>query len=87
MALGAGLGGLITVVLPLIGVVAILRERRKTRRGGPGPEVTDRRAATAETERRMAAYLANSDTGHDTGSDKWHGHRASQNTSGQENRQ
>ena len=80
MALGAGLGGLITVVLPLIGVVAILRERRKTRRGGPGPSVTDRRAATAETERRMAAYLASSDTGHD----KWHGQP--HNTSGQENR-
>lgn len=60
MALGAGWGGLVTVLLPLIGIATILRARAARRRGGPEVDASleARQAATLESERRMAAYLA-----------------------------
>ena len=62
MATGAGLGGLVSAVLPLIGLVTILRNRSRRKRGLPNEPVDDaveqRRTATRESERRMAAYLA-----------------------------
>jgi hypothetical protein len=60
MPAGPGLGGLVTVLVPLLGIVTILRARA-ARRTGPPPLDEDferRQAATRETERRMAAYLA-----------------------------
>lgn len=61
MATGAGLGGLVTALLPLIGLVTIVKARNRRKRGAPDPadeSVEKRRAAALETERRMAAYLA-----------------------------
>ena len=60
MATGAGLGGFVTALLPLVGIVTILQARKRRKRG---PEPVDknfekRLAATRESERRMAAYLA-----------------------------
>ena len=65
MATGAGLGPLVMAVLPLVGVVTILQARRKRRSDTvvPDAEIEARRAAAAETERRMASYLAQRDTG------------------------
>ena len=62
MATGAGLGGMMAALLPLVGLVTILQARRSRRKHG-GTEPVDegfekRRAATQESERRMAAYLA-----------------------------
>jgi hypothetical protein len=61
MATGAGLGSLVTALLPLIGVATMLKGRSRRKRGLPEPVDEDfetRRAATRESERRMAAYLA-----------------------------
>lgn len=61
MATGAGLGGLVSALLPLIGLVTVLNARRRRKRGLPEPVDQDheaRHAATRESERRMAAYLA-----------------------------
>jgi hypothetical protein len=62
MPTGAGLGGLVSAVLPLVGIVTILRRRSRRKRGVPDePEdasAATRRAATRESERRMQAYLA-----------------------------
>ena len=61
MATGAGLGSLVTALLPLVGIATILHGRRKRRSGRPAPEdaaFAERQAATRESERRMAAYLA-----------------------------
>lgn len=66
MAPGAGLGGsgvagLVTAILPLVGIVTMLRSRRQRRAGRPpavDAALEQRRAATLESERRMAAYLA-----------------------------
>lgn len=62
MATGAGLGGLVTAVLPLVGLLTILKARARRKRGlSAEPEDADfekRLAATRESERRMAAYLA-----------------------------
>lgn len=62
MATGAGLGGLVTAILPLVGLVTILKARTRRKRGLPQEPVDadfERRlAATRESERRMAAYLA-----------------------------
>lgn len=66
MATGAGLGGLVTALLPLIGIVTILRARSRRKNGGPAPGDKDfeaRKAATQESERRMAAYLAQRSAG------------------------
>ncbi len=65
MAMGAGLGGVVTALLPLVGVVTIWRARARRLRGetAPDPDGLRRRNATLETERRMAAYLASRDTG------------------------
>jgi hypothetical protein len=62
MAVGAGFGGLVTALLPLVGIVTILRARAVRKRGGPpvDEDLERRRAATRESERRMAAYLAQS---------------------------
>lgn len=65
MATGAGLGGLMTVVMPLVGIVTILKARHRRKSGQPEPVDQDfekRRAATRESERRMAAYLAQRST-------------------------
>ena len=62
MATGAGFPGLISALLPLVGVVTILHRRSRRKRGLPEESVDEafekRRAATRESERRMAAYLA-----------------------------
>ncbi len=61
MPTGAGLGGLVTAILPLVGLVTVLKARAQRRRGTTPPVDQDfeaRRAATLESERRMAAYLA-----------------------------
>lgn len=61
MATGAGLGGLVTAILPLIGIVTVLKGRKRRKRGEAEPVDEDfeaRRAAAQESERRMAAYLA-----------------------------
>jgi hypothetical protein len=59
------LGSLVTAVLPLIGLVTILKGRSRRKRGAPEPADQDfeaRRAAAKESERRMAAYLASRDS-------------------------
>lgn len=81
MATGAGLGGLITAALPLIGIITLWQARRK-RKAGPAESRTDsdfvrRQAETMETERRMASYLAGRDAGRHYG--------ASGDENGQEN--
>lgn len=65
MAVGGGFGNVMTALMPLLGLAMLLTGRRK-RSGGeptPDPEADQRRAARAETERRMAAYLASRDAG------------------------
>jgi hypothetical protein len=75
MATGAGLGSLIPVALSLVGIVAILRaraSRRASRLAGRAPADDDlekRQLAAAETERRMASYLAGRDTSGRYGAD------------------
>jgi hypothetical protein len=61
MATGSGYG-VISALLPLVGLITIVRNRK---RGEPEPVDQDfekRRAATQEAERRMAAYLASRDS-------------------------
>jgi hypothetical protein len=61
MATGTGLIGIVTALLPLIGLVAVLSARRKRRKGIETPveaEFDRRQAERAEMERRMASYLA-----------------------------
>ena len=61
MVTGAGLGGLMSALVPLVGLVTILKARSRLKRGKPEPVDHDfekRRAATRESEARMAAYLA-----------------------------
>ncbi len=65
MATGAGFGGLITALVPLVGIVSIIRGRIKRKRGLPEPvdeSFEKRKAAERETERRMKAYLAQRST-------------------------
>lgn len=60
MATGAGYG-VISALLPLVGIVTMVRNRNRRRKGGAEPvdeEFEKRQAATLEAERRMAAYLA-----------------------------
>jgi hypothetical protein len=64
MATGTGYG-VISAVLPLVGLFTILTNRSRRKRGAP--ELVDedfekRQAAAQETERRMAAYLASRDS-------------------------
>ena len=65
MATGTGLGGLVTALLPLVGLVSIMKARRR-RKSGQSERVDDdfekRKAATLESERRMKAYLASRDS-------------------------
>lgn len=64
MATGSGLGGVMAALMPLIAIVTILKGRRKRKREGADPaeaEFQKRRDAARETERRMAAYLAQRD--------------------------
>ena len=66
MATGAGLGGLVSAILPLVGLVTILSGRSRRKRNVPMPVdegFEKRKAATQESERRMAAYLAQRGTG------------------------
>jgi hypothetical protein len=63
MATGAGLNGIITAVLPLVGLVTLWTARRKRLQGIETPEDADfarRQAERAEMERRMASYLEQS---------------------------
>lgn len=62
-SLGNSLGALLPVAMTLVGLVTILRARRARRLGKPAePQADrDRQTATAEAERRMAAYLASRD--------------------------
>lgn len=64
MPAGAGLGGLVTVLLPLVGIATILKARAARKRGEPpaDEDFEKRQAATLESERRMAAYLASRDS-------------------------
>jgi hypothetical protein len=64
MATGSGYG-VISALLPLVGLVTILKGRSRRKRGEPEPvdqDLEKRRAATQEAERRMAAYLASRDS-------------------------
>ncbi len=66
MATGAGLGGLVSAILPLVGLVTILKGRSRRKRDAPMPVdegFEARQAATRESERRMAAYLAQRGSG------------------------
>lgn len=61
MATGAGFNGIMTAILPLVGLIALWTARRKRLKGGETPddaEFARRQAERAETERRMASYLA-----------------------------
>ncbi len=64
MATGAGLGGLVTALLPLIGVITILKARSRRKGGAPvvDEDFEARQAAARESERCMAAYLASRDS-------------------------
>jgi hypothetical protein len=63
MVAGGGLGGLVMTLVPLVGLVTILRARAARRRGAPvaDEDFEARQAATRESERRLAAYLASRD--------------------------
>jgi len=61
MAAGTGLGGMVSALLPLVGLVTVLKARRRRKSGLPEPvdlQFEKRQAATRESEARMAAYLA-----------------------------
>jgi hypothetical protein len=63
MATGAGYG-VISAILPLVGLVTMVRNRKRRKSGAPEPvdeAFESRQAAARETERRMAAYLASRD--------------------------
>ena len=63
MVPGQGVSGLLMALLPLVGLVTILRARAARNRGEPpvDEDFEARQAATRESERRMAAYLASRD--------------------------
>jgi cytochrome c-type biogenesis protein CcmH/NrfF len=63
MATGNGLTALIPAAMTLVGIITMLRARarRRNRTASPDSAEEDRRAATLETERRMASYLASRD--------------------------
>jgi hypothetical protein len=64
MATGPGLTSLLPVAMMVVGVVTILRGRRKGRAGDADrDESTTRQDAAMEMERRMASYLAQRDMG------------------------
>jgi hypothetical protein len=66
MAAGAGLGGIVSGVLPLVGLVVLWKARQRRRNGGEPPEDAEfarRQAERAEMERRMASYLAQRGSG------------------------
>jgi hypothetical protein len=65
MATGAGLGNLIPVAMVLVGIVTMLRNRarRKSGKAVVDDDFEARRAATLETERRLASYLAGREDG------------------------
>jgi hypothetical protein len=78
MATGAGLNGIVTAILPLVGLVTVWAARRKARKGIETPEDAEferRQAERAEMERRMASYLATRGAG---------GHHAMEETTEQE---
>jgi Na+/glutamate symporter len=61
MASGAATVGLVKVAAMLVGMVAIWRSNRAKKRGEAQPEdeyLANRIAQRAETDRRMASYLA-----------------------------
>jgi hypothetical protein len=60
MVTGGGIGGLVMTLVPLVGLVTIVRARAARKRGAAvvDEDFEARQAATRESERRMAAYLA-----------------------------
>ena len=65
MAAGPGLGGLVAALLPLVGIITMVRARKRRKRGKAEPvdeTFEKRRDAARESERRMAAYLASRDS-------------------------
>ncbi len=63
MATGAGYG-VISAILPLVGLMTIVKNRKRRKKDAPQPvdeAFEARQAATRESERRMAAYLASRD--------------------------
>jgi hypothetical protein len=66
MATGAGFSGIVTAVLPLVGLFTVWTARRRRRSGVEtleDAEFARRQAERAEMERRMASYLAQSGPG------------------------
>jgi hypothetical protein len=64
MAIGAGPGGWMSALMPLLGIVMILRNRSARRHGkSDDPIESETRTSAAEVQRRMAAYLASRDAG------------------------
>jgi hypothetical protein len=66
MAGGAGLGGIMTALLPLVGLFTIWQSQRRKKDGvetAEDAEFARRRDARLEMERRMAAYIAHSAPG------------------------
>ena len=64
MASGTGLGGLVMALLPLVGIVTMVKARQRRKSGKAAPvdeEFEKRQAATRESEQRMQAYLASRD--------------------------
>jgi hypothetical protein len=64
MATGAGFSGIMTAVLPLVGLITLWSARRKRLKGGETPEDAEfarQQAERAESERRMQSYLASRD--------------------------
>jgi len=66
MATGSNLGSLIPIAMTAFGLVAMFSRKRKPKEPTEADrELEERQAATAETKRRMAAYLASRDSGSD----------------------
>ena len=68
MGMTGPIGPLLTLAMVVVGMYGMISasRARRARRNGQAPtdtEADQRRAARAETERRMAAYLASRDAG------------------------
>jgi hypothetical protein len=66
MAIGTGLGGIVSAVLPLVGLFTIWKARRDRKSGVETPmdaEIARRKAERQEVERRMASYLSQRGSG------------------------
>ena len=66
MATGAGFSGIVTAVLPLVGLFTLWQARRRRLKGVETTEDAEfarRQGERAEMERRMASYLAQRGSG------------------------